>query len=175
MNGKIVIPKKFYFILIASVIAISLFSFTIGRELYAGKTENIFSFGLIHFSGYLFFLLMPVELAFIYYLPFYPGFDVIATAMATAIAAQCIDYVIGRLLRPNKIIELMGHKRIAKAERKIQQFGMLTIFIFNLLPLSSPVIALAAGMLRYNFRRFLIVSVLGLFLKYLVIYFLFRG
>nr|WP_319510208.1 VTT domain-containing protein [uncultured Draconibacterium sp.] len=173
MNGKIAIPKKFYFILFASVIAICLFSFTIGRELYAGKTESIFSFGLIHFSGYLFFLLMPVELAFIYYLPFYSGFDLIATAMATAITAQCIDYIIGRLLRPRKIIELMGHKRIVKAERKIQQFGMLTIFVFNLFPLSSPVIALAAGMLRYNFRRFLVVSVLGLLMKYVLIFLIF--
>ncbi|WP_303918806.1 hypothetical protein [Draconibacterium sediminis] len=61
MNGKIAIPKKFYFILFASVVAICLFSFTIGRELYADKTENIFSFGLIHFAGYLFFLLMPLS------------------------------------------------------------------------------------------------------------------
>ncbi|WP_319481729.1 VTT domain-containing protein [uncultured Draconibacterium sp.] len=175
MNGKIAIPKKFYFILFASVIAICLFSFTIGRELYADKTESIFSFGLIHFAGYLFFLLMPVELAFIYYLPYYSGFDLIATAMLTAVAAQCIDYAIGRLLRPNKIIELMGQKRIEKAERKIQQFGMLTIFVFNLFPLSSPVIALAAGMLRYDFRRFLVVSILGLLLKYVVIYFVFKG
>ncbi|WP_372648667.1 DedA family protein [Draconibacterium sp.] len=175
MNGKIAIPKKFYFILFASVVAICLFSFTIGRELYAGKTENIFSFGLIHFAGYLFFLLMPVELAFIYYLPYYQGIDLISTAMVTAVAAQCIDYLIGRLLRPNKIIELMGQKRIEKAEQKIKRFGMLTIFVFNLFPLSSPVIALAAGMLRYDFRRFLVVSILGLLLKYVVIYLVFKG
>ncbi|KJF45470.1 DedA family protein [Draconibacterium sediminis] len=175
MNGKIAIPKKFYFILFASVVAICLFSFTIGRELYAGKTENIFSFGLIHFAGYLFFLLMPVELAFIYYLPYYPGVDLITTAMLTAVTAQFIDYLIGRLLRPNKIIELMGQKRIEKAEQKIKRFGMLTIFVFNLFPLSSPVIALAAGMLRYDFRRFLVVSILGLLLKYVVIYLVFKG
>ena len=49
MNGKIAITQKLYFILFASVIAICLFSFTIGRELYAEKTESILSFGLIHF------------------------------------------------------------------------------------------------------------------------------
>ena len=69
----------------------------------------------------------------------------------------------------------MGQKRIEKAEQKIKRFGMLTIFVFNLFPLSSPVIALAAGMLRYDFRRFLVVSVLGLLLKYVVIYFVFKG
>ncbi|AHW61459.1 SNARE associated Golgi protein [Draconibacterium orientale] len=175
MNGKIAIPKKFYFILFASVVAICLFSFTIGRELYADKTESIFSFALVHFARYLFFLLMPVELAFIYYLPYYSGFNLIATAMVTAVTAQCIDYFIGRLLCPNKIIEVMGRKRIEKAEQKIKRFGMLTIFVFNLFPLSSPVIALAAGILHYNFRRFLVVSTLGLLLKYVVIYFVFKG
>jgi len=170
MNGKIAITKKLYFILFASVIAICLFSFTIGRELYADKTESILLFGLIHFAGYLFFLLMPVELAFIYYLPHYSGFDLIAAAMLTAVAAQCIDYVIGRLLRPKRIIKLMGQKRIEKAERKISRFGMLTIFVFNMLPLSSPIIALATGMLHYKFRRFILVSTLGLLLKYVVIF-----
>ncbi|WP_347840257.1 VTT domain-containing protein [uncultured Draconibacterium sp.] len=169
MNDKIAIPKKFYFILFASVIAICLFSFTIGRELYADKTESLFSFGLIHFSGYLFFLLMPVELAFIYYLPHYPAEILIGMALATAVVAQFIDYWIGRLIRPPKIVEIMGRERIEKAERKIKQYGMLTIFLFNLFPLSSPVIALAAGMLRYNFRRFFVVSILGLLIKYLVI------
>ena len=169
MTGKIVIPKKFYFILLASVIAICLVSFTVGRELYAGKSESIFSFGLVHFAGYLFFLLMPVELAFIYYLPFYGESQLIAAALGTAIVAQCIDFYIGKLIRPKRIFEIMGRKRIVKAERQIERFGMLTIFIFNLLPLSSPVIALAAGMLKYDFRRFILVSTCGLLIKYVVI------
>lgn len=169
MTGKIVIPKKFYFILLASVIAICLVSFTVGRELYAGKSENIFSFGLVHFSGYLFFLLMPVELAFIYYLPFYSETQLITAALGTAIIAQCIDFYIGKLIRPKKIFEIMGRKRILKAERQIERFGVLTIFVFNLLPLSSPIIALAAGMLKYDFKRFIVVSTCGLLIKYVVI------
>jgi len=169
MTGKLVIPKKFIFIFLTSVVAICLVSFTIGRELYADKTESIFSFGLIHFSGYLFFLLMPVELAFIYYLPFYPELKLIGVALGTAVVAQCIDYLIGKLIRPRKIIELMGRKRIVKAERYIQRYGLLTIFVFNLFPLSSPVIALAAGIIKFNFKHFILVSTIGLLIKYIVL------
>ena len=169
MTGKIQIPKKFYFILLTSIIAICLVSFTVGRELYAGKTESIFSFGLIHFAGYLFFLLMPVEVAFIYYSPFYSEVSLISAALGTAVFAQCIDYIIGKLIRPKKIFELMGKKRIVKAERHIKRYGLVTIFVFNLFPLSSPIIALAAGMLKFNFRQFLLVSATGLFFKYLIL------
>ncbi|MEN8118516.1 MAG: VTT domain-containing protein [Bacteroidota bacterium] len=169
MNGKIVIPKKFWFILLTSIVAICLVSFTIGRELYAGKTESIFSFGLIHFSGYLFFLLMPVEVAFIYYLPFYSEVKLIAAALGTAIVAQCIDFFIGKLIRPKRIFELMGRKRIVKSERYIQKYGLLTIFVFNLFPLSSPVIALVSGMIKFNFKQFILVSSLGLLIKYVVL------
>ncbi len=173
MKARIKIPRKFYVILLASVVAICVFSFTIGRELYAEKTESIFSFGLVHFSGYLFFLLMPVELAFIYYLPFYSGLEVIAVALATTMVVQCIDYGFGRLIRPKRIFKLMDREKIVKAEHKIRQYGMLTIFVFNLLPLSSPVIALAAGMLHYRFKRFFAVSAFGLLLKYLVLFWCF--
>jgi membrane protein DedA with SNARE-associated domain len=169
MKAKIVIPRKFYFILFSSALAILLVSFTVGRELYADKTESIFSFALIHFAGYLFFLLMPVELAFVFYLPFYPTHSVVLVALFTAVAAQVIDYYIGRLIRPNRIFELMGKKRIVKAERNIQRYGIFTILVFNLFPLSSPLIALAAGMLKFNFRKFILVSALGLLVKYAVL------
>lgn len=169
MTGKTIKPTKFIFILITSVTAICLVSFTIGRELYADKSESILSFALIHFSGYLFFLLMPVEVAFIYYLPFYTEVELIAAALGTAIIAQCVDYFIGKLIRPTRIFELMGRKRIAKTERYIRKYGLLTIFVFNLFPLSSPVIALVAGMIRFNFRQFILVSSFGLFIKYVVL------
>lgn len=112
---------------------------------------------------------MPVELAFVYYLPFYPVSQLLSVAILTAVVAQSIDYFIGKLIRPKKIVEFIGEKRIAKAESQIKRYGLLTIFVFNLFPLSSPVIALAAGMLKIDFKRFVLVSSLGLFLKYLIL------
>ncbi|WP_372947073.1 DedA family protein [Mariniphaga sp.] len=166
--GKIKLNKALY-IVIASAVAIAIFSFTIGRELYEGRTQSLTSFGLVHFSGYLFFLLMPVEMAFVYYLSYYRETELIWVAIVTAVTAQFIDYIIGLFFSLQSLTRLVGEKRIMKAERYIQKYGNLTIFVFNFFPLSSPVIALAAGLLKYRFKDFVIFSVLGLFLKYLAL------
>jgi membrane protein DedA with SNARE-associated domain len=63
----------------------------------------------------------------------------------------------------------VGEKRLIKAEKYIRKYGNLTIFVFNFFPLSSPVIALVAGMLKYRLRHLLIYSLLGLALKYIVL------
>jgi membrane protein DedA with SNARE-associated domain len=64
---------------------------------------------------------------------------------------------------------LVGEERIKKAEKHIQKYGNLTIFIFNVLPLSSSVIAVAAGMIKYRFNGFVIYSVAGLVVKYVLL------
>jgi len=160
-------------VLITSVIAILIFSFTLGRELYEGRNQTLFSFGLVHFSGYLFFLLMPVELAFVYYLSFFREWEVIVIALTTAELAQIIDYFIGLSISQKIIHNLVGEKRILESEKHILKYGNLTILLFNLLPLSSPLIAVAAGMLKYRFNDFIFFSTVGLVLKYLILTLLF--
>ena len=155
--------------IITSVVAILIVSFTLGREWYEGKNQSIFSFALIHFSGYLFFLLMPVELAYIYYLSFFSDLEMFAVAIFTAIAAQLIDYFIGYSVSSTVVNNLVGEDRIKNAEKHIQKYGNLTIFIFNILPLSSSIIAVAAGMVKYRFTGFIIYSTAGLIMKYLLI------
>ena len=61
--------KAYKIIILISVLAILISSFTVGRQIYLDREPTLFSFSVIHFGGYLFFLLMPVELLFIYYLP----------------------------------------------------------------------------------------------------------
>lgn len=163
--------RKFRIILfiITSVIAILIVSFTLGREWYEGKNQSIVSFALIHFSGYLFFLLMPVELAYIYYLPFFSNLEMYAVALLTAVSAQLIDYFIGISVSTTIVNNLVGEERIKNAEKHIQKYGNLTVFIFNVLPLSSSVIAVAAGMIKYRFTGFIVYSTAGLAVKYLVI------
>jgi membrane protein DedA with SNARE-associated domain len=108
-------------------------------------------------------------MAFVYYLSFYRETELIWIAIITAVAAQLIDYAIGLFFSLKSLTRLVGEKRILKAEKYIQKYGNLTIFVFNFFPLSSPVIALAAGLLKYRFKDLVIFSVLGLFLKYLAL------
>lgn len=169
MKKKRINLKKILYVAIPVIVAILLFSVTIGHEIYEGKTQTLQSFALVHFSGYLFFLLMPVEMAFVYYLSYYEEAKLIGVALITAISAQIIDYVIGLSFSSKFIRHFVGEKRIKKAEKQIRQYGNLTIFIFNLFPLSSPVIALVAGMLKLRFRDLLLYSLTGLLLKYVAL------
>ena len=116
---------------------------------------------------------MPVELAYIYYLSFFGDWEMIVVAFATATAAQIIDYYIGLSMSSTIINHLVGEKRVLNAEKHILKYGSLTIFIFNLFPLSSPVISVAAGMLKFRFKDFIIYSSAGLMIKYVVLTLLF--
>lgn len=172
MNLTIKERKRFnriVFFTITSIIALTIVAFTVGREIYEGKSESIFSFGLVHFAGYLFFLLMPVEMVFVYYLSYYKEIELIGIALGTAFTAQLIDYFIGYSFSTKFINNFVGEKRIAKSEKYIYRYGNLTILIFNLFPFSSPIIALVAGMLKYKFRDLIVYSVIGLVLKYIIL------
>ncbi|MBN1985008.1 MAG: VTT domain-containing protein [Prolixibacteraceae bacterium] len=161
--------SKIIIFCVTVLVAVLIISFTVGREIYEGKSDSMFSFGLVHFAGYLFFLLMPVEMAFVYYLSFYEEAKLIGIALSTAFVAQLIDYFIGFSFSLKFIHSFVGEKRLIKAEKYIRKYGNLTIFVFNFFPLSSPVIALVAGMLKYRLRHLLIYSLFGLVLKYIVL------
>ena len=151
-----------------SVIAIIIATLTVGRDIYNGFSGNdLLSFALVSLAGYLFFLFIPVELAFVLYLNAGENLLLLnAVALGTAIISQSIDYAIGYLLSSRIIDQLIGRRRYLKAEQQIRKYGNITIFIFNFLPLSSPVISLAAGMLKLRIKDVLIYTIAGLVLKY---------
>jgi membrane protein DedA with SNARE-associated domain len=153
------------------ITAIVIASLTIGRDIYYGsRDEGMLSFAIVNACGYLFFLFMPVEVAFVYYLQgdiSVPALN--AVAISTALFSQSIDYSIGLLMSNRFIDNFIGRKRYVKAEKYIEKYGNVTIFVFNSMPLSSPVISLAAGMLRHRIRDTVICTVLGLMVKYLAL------
>jgi len=162
-----------FLIILMAVIA----SLTIGKDIYEHNEKSLLSFAIINFSGYLFFfLLMPVELPFIYYLR--TGYDPLIlnlVAIGTAMASQVIDYLIGYFFSTGIIDRLIGRKRYEKAEFEIRKYGKLTLFFSNLLPLSSPVISLAAGMLKYHVKDALFYSFAGMVCRYLLLTLIFQG
>jgi membrane protein DedA with SNARE-associated domain len=143
-------------------------SLTIGRDIYESHKNGLISFAIVNFSGYLFvFLLMPIELAFIFYL--HTGYDPIIlnlVAIATAITAEIADYLVGYYLSTKIIDRLIGHRRYEKAKAEIHKYGNLALFLGNLLPVSSPAIALAAGMLKYSVKDTLLFSLGGMMCRY---------
>ena len=159
-----------------AVVAVTVASLTVGRDIYnevyygsKAGSDPLISFAIISLAGYLFFLFIPVEVAFVYYLPGCDYLMLNAIALSTALISQSVDYIIGYSFSTKIIDQLIGRSRYEKAEAKIRRYGNITIFVFNLLPLSSPVISLAAGMLKYRVKDALLYTVLGLGLKYILL------
>ncbi len=167
--------KRLFVIISLVALTTAVASLTVGRDIYENNSQGIMSFAIINFFGYLFFfLLMPVELAFIYYLR--SGYDPLVlnlVAVSTAFVSESIDYVIGYFFSTGIIEKLIGRHKYEKAEEEIRKYGNWALLVSNILPLSSPVISLAAGMLKYRIREAVFFSFGGIVLRYLLLTFIF--
>jgi len=167
--------RKITVYILLGIIMIVIASLTIGKDIYQYNEYGMFSFALVNFAGYLiFFLLMPMEVAFILYL--HSGYDPLMlnlVAVASAMAALVVDYSIGFFFSTGIIDNFIGRRRYIKAEAEIGKYGNLALFLSNLLPLSSPVISLAAGMLKYRIKDAFIYSLIGIIFRYILLTILF--
>jgi len=163
---KIHWPRVFLLIVFLSIII--AISFTFGKSVLEGKKPTLLSFASINLAGYLFFITLPVEVLIPYYLfhNFNP-FLVFTIAMVTALISQSIDYGIGHIFPKDYIKEMIGEKRYKNSVKKVKKHGDKVIFIFNLFPLSSPIIMLAAGIMGYKYKKAILIICLGLKIKYL--------
>ncbi len=158
------------------LVAIAIISLTIGRTILSDRQPGLSGFSVVHFAGYLFFLLMPVEaLVPIYLAEGHSGALLVGIALVTAIAAQTIDYGIGHAVSGEVIDNLIGTKRYERAKGAIHRYGHWAVLFFNLLPLSSPNLLLVAGVTQYSFRKTMMFSFIGLSCKYVAIVYLTVG
>jgi membrane protein DedA with SNARE-associated domain len=152
------------------ILIVAIVGSTLGRELMQGEHPGLLSFGLIHFAGYLFFLLMPVEALVPYYLAAGDSASVlIGLSVTTALLAQTIDYGIGYVVSERVVDTLISREKFEKFKATFNKWGGWAIFTFNLFPLSSPNMMLVSGILRYNRLKAFAISSSGLLLKYVVI------
>lgn len=147
-----------------------LLTVTVGQDMMAQRRPDLGSFALLHFAGYLFFIVMPVEIL----IPYYQAeghleIVLLILAVGTAFTAQIIDMAIGWALSDDFIQGVVGEKRHRKASATMERFGAWAIFVFNLFPLSSPILLLVAGMMRFNPWIALPVSLAGLTGKYVLL------
>lgn len=166
--------KKVMIKIALMALVVALISITIGRSLFFDQKPGLYSFAIINFAGYLFFLIMPVEALMPYYLS--QGYQlvlVISIAVITALIALLIDYFIGTLVSSAIINDLIGEKQYHKVKRAIERYGLLAVFLSNLFPLSSDIIVLVAGMLRLKAWKVMLYSFIGLTIKYLFIAYIF--
>ncbi|NQU98528.1 VTT domain-containing protein [Candidatus Woesearchaeota archaeon] len=162
--------KRIIYFFIALLLIVSILSFTVGREIVEQKQPTLMSFSVVHFSGYLFFIVMPVEALIPYYLAEgHAAITMIILAILTAMLAQIIDFSLGFMVSQKVIHNFISEWRYKKYEKKIKKYGVWAILVFNLFPLSSPILIFVAGILRYKLKRVLLFSFFGLLIKYIVL------
>jgi membrane protein DedA with SNARE-associated domain len=162
--------RKGIYILLTFLFIILVFTFTVGRDYYLGKPPNLVYFSVIHFAGYLFFLIMPVELIFLLFISGEGNLTLVFfIAIITALSAQFIDYLSGYLFSDKIILLFDNKKKYRRSVKQIRKYGNYIIFLFNLLPLSSPILVLAAGMIKYPVKQVFLYSFLGLLFKYTIL------
>ena len=112
--------RRIVVVLMMAVAAIAVVSATLGRQIYLGQSPGLTSYAVIHFAGYLFFLLMPVEaLVPIYQSEGHAGATLVLIAVGTAIMAQANDYGIGRFVSTRVIHDMIGQVRYERFETRL--------------------------------------------------------
>lgn len=152
------------------LIGILILSVSMRGVLVGGEEATLSMFAMVHFSGYLFFIISPVEILYVHMLgePYASGL-LFVVAVITALTAQAVDYGIGYSVSSAVITNIIGEKKYHRHLKWIHNYGGLMIFMVSLSPLSSPIVLLVAGMIRYPFRRAMVYSLGGLSIKYMAL------
>jgi len=127
----------------------TIFTF-IGNSMFSGTIFGLFLFGLI--AG-LFFLSVPIEVAYIAFLTKSDNdLFVFVFVFLGLFFSYLLDYQIG--LNFSTISKkLISTKQFYKVKTKINQYGNWTIFFFNVLPLPSQLLTFICGVFKYNRTR----------------------
>ena len=114
----------------------------------------------------LFFLPVPLELAYINFI--HEGIlpaNLLLFATFGILLGQIINFFLGKLFGP--IFRSFIKKKTRKwVHEKLQQYGIIAIFLMNFLPMPFPLFNFVAGLMKYPFWRWLLVIIPALFFKH---------
>lgn len=119
--------------------------------------------------GGLFFIPIPMDVLFINFLGSGNALAfVVLTYIAGLIISFSINYWVGsKLTYLSK--RLIGIKKFYKVKSHVNKYGSWGIFIFNLLPLPGQILAVIAGVFKYNKLKFYMFFILGQLIKFSII------
>jgi membrane protein YqaA with SNARE-associated domain len=118
------------------------------------------------FFGSLFFIMVPLELLFLYYHSFgYPAISLVGLTIIAVTIGLFFDYVFGWILGKRVLVFLLREK-FHKFHRWIGKWGSVAVFIGTALPFPIQPVSVIIGAVRFPLRKFIIFAFLGSFVKY---------
>lgn len=139
----------------------------INAEITAKTLLGLF---LTSFFGALFFISLPIELVFLYYLTLeFNPLAVFLIALTGNSFGMLFNYFFGYLLGPNLLRKWLKEKYESWRKLLIKSGPFLLIF-GNIVPFPIEPIAVFIGGVRYPFTKFLIYTFLGKLIKFTLLY-----
>lgn len=121
--------------------------------------------------GSLFFLILPSEAIFIYYLgstDLFFGYVIFFTVFGSLIGLS-FNYFFGFILG-EKVIRFLFKKNFWNYKEKIEKYGGMVLFLGNIFPGPIEVLVIFYGGFKFNYKRFLFLSMIGRLIKYVIIF-----
>jgi membrane protein YqaA with SNARE-associated domain len=117
------------------------------------------------FFGSLFFIVIPIEVLFIYYLTLgYSVPIVIALTMIGNIMGLCLDYLFGFIVGA-KILKFFFGEKFDRFQNIVTKWGAVVVFFGNVIIFPIQPVSVVIGSAKYSFKKFLIFTILGIFVK----------
>jgi len=117
------------------------------------------------FFGSLFFIFLPIELLFLYYLAL--GYSVplvIALVMIGYLMGLSIDYLFGFVVGA-KMLKFFLRTKFDKFHNMTSKWGAAVVLIGNIIPFPIQPASVVIGSAKYSFKKFFLLSLLGVFVK----------
>lgn len=193
-NKKFKIPKTFKWSIIIALAIIIYFNISIFQAIFFNllksnptmyefylyleyQIRNVTFLGiyLMFILGSLFFLALPSEALFIYYLNQGMHFPIIILALGVLgnLTGLIINYGVGRLIGQRFLKWFFKEKKFYNYKEKIDSYGGYIIFLGNILPGPIEVLSVFFGGFKYNFSKYVYLSLMGRLIKFVILLFAF--
>ena len=136
--------------------------------------NTIFGVFYVAIFGSLFFLALPSEALFIYFLDStaYPAFVILLLMVLGNVCGLIVNYFFGRLLG-ERVVSKIFSSNFEKYQEKINSKGGIILLIGNIFPGPIEVLAVFFGSFKFPLGTYIYLVFMGRLIKYIILFVLF--
>jgi membrane protein YqaA with SNARE-associated domain len=174
--------KKFFFFLFLIIFLLSLYVFRsnilnflksipfvwniVGPIITEIASNSLLGLFYLSTFGSLFFISIPIEFVFIYYLTLnYNPFVVLLIATLGSIIGLVFNYCFGFILGEG-ILKYFLKDKYDNFKKLLEKFGSFLVFAGNIIPSPIELASVVFGAARFSFKKFVVYSLLGRVFKF---------
>ncbi len=129
------------------------------------EQKSVYGLSILTFIGSLFFVLYPSEVIFLLYIKTgYNIFYISAVMLFWMMLAQLFNYGFGYFLKETVLEKFVASKK-GDYLTSLKKYDILFIIVLNILPVPADILIVLLGMIKYNFKKGMLYTLIGKTLK----------